>query len=392
MPDPKLQAYLAQHYLSGPKADAILARQDGADGKKRRKKRKVDDSAATGGGLLIKDDLESWKQSVRALDEDEDDESGRQVVQEDAEAKRQARFKKAFRADQAAEEVVEPEAEDERPEIAGADGLNLGLDDQASIRHAQQHEQEAQAAALVQAQQDASGPSTASAAAAPAKKQRSGLITKEEMRAERMEREAREAEKRAKENAEAERLGEEEAAHHQTIYRDKSGRRINVEEEDEAARQEAIRQAQREKEKATWGRGMVQKAQARAGRERMEEMKGEGVARYANDRKMNDQLRQMDRADDPAFAFLTKKRDKGPRMPKYSGPPPPPNRFGIQPGYRWDGVDRSNGFEKLYFQKINERSRRTMQAQGEWRQVRSRAQQNADSIFYRSLWPGRHVA
>ena len=121
----------------------------------------------------------------------------------------------------------------------------------------------------------------------------------------------------------------------------------------------------KEREKKEWGKGIAQRQQISANRARLEQAKEEGVARYADDKRMNDTLRNMERIDDPAFAFLTKKRERGPRKPRYQGPPPPPNRFGIQPGYRWDGVDRSNGFEKLYFEKINERSRRKLDSHGE---------------------------
>ncbi len=64
MPDPNLQAYLAEHYLSGPKADAILARSSDGKVKRKKKKPKIDTaeaSSSSSSGLVFKDDSDSWK-------------------------------------------------------------------------------------------------------------------------------------------------------------------------------------------------------------------------------------------------------------------------------------------------------------------------------------------
>lgn len=81
------------------------------------------------------------------------------------------------------------------------------------------------------------------------------------------------------------------------------------------------------------------------------------LARRKDDQDLDAHLKAIERVEDPMLEFMRKKQKKQkshlPQYPEYKGPPPPPNRFGIPPGYRWDGVDRSTGFEKKLFDRQN---------------------------------------
>ena len=162
-----------------------------------------------------------------------------------------------------------------------------------------------------------------------------------------------------------------------TVYRDKSGKRIDTKaEKAEIARQKRD-ELQKEMQKMEWGKGLVQREDREKRQREIENMANKPMARYADDEEMNDELKEKGRWNDPAARFLEdsgKKSKKGkvPHKPKYTGPMPPPNRFAIPPGYRqayfiskqfplsyshvmridcrYDGVDRSNGFERQLMQ------------------------------------------
>ncbi|KIJ66871.1 hypothetical protein HYDPIDRAFT_108811 [Hydnomerulius pinastri MD-312] len=304
-----MQAYLAEKYMSGPKAEAILSRA----APKTKKKRKAESSAANGASMFVDEDAGFGDDRLRREKEDEMDSTEAAVVAKDRSFKKRRTEEGAGWAT-----VREGVKREETPPIPA--------DEQPTVVE----EESAQSF-------------------------KGGLLTSDQLR-----------KALPKPQLKREELTkEEEEAAQETIYRDASGRKIDT----KAARAEAARKKrereEKEAKKMEWGKGLVQRDEEEKRRLQIEKNKALPFARHADDKELNEDLKAQDRWNDPAAAFLTKKSSKGPRKPQYSGPPPPPNRFGIKPGYRWDGVDRGNGFENKLFQRQNER-KRTAAASYEW--------------------------
>ncbi|KAJ5771675.1 Bud13 [Penicillium odoratum] len=145
----------------------------------------------------------------------------------------------------------------------------------------------------------------------------------------------------------------------ETIYRDASGRIINVAMKRAEARRAEEEKRVKEEQAREALMGDVQRQQRENRRQELQEIKAMPLARTIEDEAMNDELREVERWNDPAAQFLTQKKGPGAGasgLPLYRGAFQP-NRYGIRPGHRWDGVDRGNGFEKDWFASRNKKSR-----------------------------------
>lgn len=178
-----------------------------------------------------------------------------------------------------------------------------------------------------------------------------GLQTAEQVTAQLMRKEAQERREFLKEGDEHSGKGKE------TIYRDASGRIINVQMKRAEARKKAEEEAAKVTAELEAQKGDVQRAEQRKRREQLSEAKFMPVARYADDAELNEDLKERQRWNDPAAGFLEKKRggQSVSGKPLYKGPAAP-NRYGIRPGHKWDGVDRGTGFENKYFAVRNRRA------------------------------------
>lgn len=131
--------------------------------------------------------------------------------------------------------------------------------------------------------------------------------------------------------------------------------------------------------KLEWGKGLAQKREAEERLEELELEKAKPFARSRDDPDLDNMLKDRVRWGDPMAHLVKKKhssevvvRDIGDNermkesgfivpqeVPNHSwlkrGFDAAPNRYGIRPGRHWDGVDRSNGFEKQMFNRQNEK-------------------------------------
>jgi pre-mRNA-splicing factor CWC26 len=94
--------------------------------------------------------------------------------------------------------------------------------------------------------------------------------------------------------------------------------------------------------------------------EYLEKAKDLPFARYELEPETEAQLKSKMRFEDPMKNMAQRKPkaavNKREKMPKLKCPfPGPANRYDIEPGHRWDGVDRSNGYEGRLLLKMNEK-------------------------------------
>ncbi|KAK4521213.1 Arrestin_C domain-containing protein [Mucor velutinosus] len=301
--DAATKAYIASKYLSGP-----------SDEKKKKKRKKT--HTINNIGIIDEEDM-SWETAADTQIE----ELNRKQEQEKLEREAIQNAGGVFRGTTANWETIQGGKEEEQDE-----------------------EKEDEQPQVVQQQQDNDQ------APRMSNGQRAGVLTKAQIKAE-AER-AKHLEREA-----MERLSKQEAHDADTVYRDATGKKVDpkMKRAEEARRRKE--QIEKEARKMEWGKGLVQRREAEDERRRLEEEKHKPMARYADDEDLNEELKEKERWNDPAAGFLTKKTttSKGKRLvkPTYKGAWKP-NRFMIPPGYRWDGVDRSTGFEDTFLLQQNQ--------------------------------------
>lgn len=404
MPGSNLAAYLAKNYLtasnSASQSDTYGASSDFQEStrpkKKRKKNKDPSSSGGGGGGLIVADDDEDLSlrgTSSRRRDNEDGDGDGDTPTFESGVKSAEFRKKKGGSGWKVVSTEASAGGEDANEDKEAADRILAEVAEETRLRRREFEDEDAPAIVENVGTDDAADLPRMSSGA------RAGLQTAADTAA-LVEREEREAEaeaarrqqkgsksksksksKRSKEDPDPEDEAVEEEEQ-ETIYRDATGRRIDISLRRAEARAAAEEKKRAEKLAQEQAMGEVQRREKEERKQRLEDAKFLTVARGADDDEMNEHLRSVQRWDDPMARYMAEraaeeaeeenalaKRASGSgsgsgsmkaakgaggaqktKRRTYQGPPPAPNRYGIAPGFRWDGVDRGNGFEKDWFQ------------------------------------------
>ncbi|KAK5062743.1 hypothetical protein LTR84_004818 [Exophiala bonariae] len=374
MPSGSLAAYLAKNYLNASNPSESRSSPSNSDftdsARPKKKRRKNKDSEPQISGLLIADD--DAELSIRGPTGKNGDDEDEDVPMYDTNIK-SAEFRKKKSSGWT---VVDGEStatgKENNDEDAEADRIISEAAAESAQRRQEIEDEDAPAIVDVSASTTSNFPKMQSGA-------RPGLQTAADT-ARLVEEEERE---RAREVARTKKSKKpkdvEETPEEETIYRDATGRRIDVSLKRAEARRAELEKIAAEKKARDEARGDVQRAEREQRNQDLEEAKFLTVARGADDEDMNRDMKEVVRWDDPMAMYMAQKKaeereiqgptngSKGggsgkghalaaPRKKVYQGSAPP-NRYGIAPGWRWDGVDRGNGFEKDWFQARGRKAR-----------------------------------
>lgn len=315
-----LSSYLASKYLTADKSS-----------EKKSKKRKRKQAEASAGLIIADDDDMSWTKTAKS-----DDEDGPQIANSGS-----AEFRKAKKNSW---KVVGTPALAGRDEDGAAAADRIIADaamESAAAGHADEAPVVEDDGVIKMSDGTHAGLQTGAAVSAQ------------------MARRKREEEEAWKEEERRLRKEGKKVGNDETAYRDATGRRIDISMKRAEARREAEAKALKEKEEKEAAKGDVQRKESARRREELEDAKFMPLTRTADDEDMNKELKERDRWNDPAAMFMSEEKRKGRKSSNkkmYTGASAP-NRYGIRPGHKWDGVDRGNGWESERFKAINRKVR-----------------------------------
>lgn len=232
--------------MSGPKADAILARTSSSGAPKKKKRKVAASSSSAAVSMINDDDLAGWGEEPKEVDDDTE----QAVVAEDR------GFKKRQRTDEASgwatvREPTPPLPEDEQPQVVEEEESPTPF--------------------------------------------RGGLLTSAQLKKSLPKKSA----------TKAELTKEEIAAAQETVYRDATGRKVDVAAERAEAARKKREKEEKEARKMEWGKGLVQREEEEKKKQELESIRNQSFARRIDDVTMNEEMKAKELWNDPATAFLS---------------------------------------------------------------------------------------